>query len=335
MRPGRRDCLILNILIGCSAMRYSERASLVNEVGKYSIFFSLTKNCNILCRYCSCSPKLNGKGQQLDGGAVVDLLHWLSSKRDGIQTVQLSGGEPFLHRSFFEILNCAKELGFVARVQTNGTLIDGLSIDEINSLRDVRLKVSLDGPTSGVHEEYRQKGSFSSAVRGIEVLSSHGLHVGTKAVFHQGNVEYSGDLIDFSRQIGATSFTYNAIESYGLARSLTYKLASDFYLTKKLLSRLRLRKNWPLLNGTDILRWFLHGSPVIRDKLPYFVDYSGDVYRGQVFSNMRRVGNIYTDNWGGIFDAPYPGRETLRCEPRSFRMICASLSNMVSAPVGA
>lgn len=302
-------------------MSISRLHSLKTEVGNHSLFIVLTNRCNTICRYCSCMPVLGTGWKELPTNLISELLEWFSQRRDGMQSVQFSGGEPFLHPGAFELISKSKKLGFITRLQTNGLTVIDLSSSELETLRDVRVKVSIDGPVAEMHERFRRKGSFKNVVKGIEYLLSHDVSVGGKAVFTKYNVGSGADLVRFLGDLGLHGFTYNLMEYTGYARSLRDVSVTEYEVTKSIIGILTQREYRHLLNGTNILRWYLNGRAVIKDRLPWFIDQNGDVYRGQVFSNLRKVGNLHVDKWEGLFTHRNPGYETIRCDKRTFSLI--------------
>ena len=73
--------------------------------------------CNMRCRYCYNPEIVLGKGRE----DVTEALAFLRSRRGLLEGVVLSGGECTLHRSIFPLLASIKELGFFAKVDTNGS----------------------------------------------------------------------------------------------------------------------------------------------------------------------------------------------------------------------
>ncbi|MDN7905550.1 radical SAM protein [Burkholderia diffusa] len=294
---------------------------LKNEVGHHSLFFVLTNRCDTICRYCSCMPVLRSGWTELPTAIVIDLLQWFAERREGLQTVQFSGGEPLLHPGIFQFLRSAQQLGYITRLQSNGIAAGSLSDSDALYLKDVRTKISIDGPTPEVHEQYRRKGSFDYVVKGIQRLVACGITVGAKAVFSNSNVRYGGDLIRFVGELGVHGFTYNTMEYVGYARSLTGRSTTEYEVTRAIIDTLCSREYRHLLNGTNILRWYLADRPILKDRLPWFINERGDVFRGQVFRNMQHVGNVYRNKWDEIFDSRNPGYETMRCEGRTYSLI--------------
>jgi MoaA/NifB/PqqE/SkfB family radical SAM enzyme len=85
--------------------------------------FYLTKRCNLRCRYCY--PP--GNEPELDGAAAIKLLEKI---RPHNPVLNLTGGEPLLHKDFRMILRGARQLRFYPiLLSTNGLLVDRFQDD--------------------------------------------------------------------------------------------------------------------------------------------------------------------------------------------------------------
>ncbi len=93
--------------------------------------------CNMRCSYCYNPDIVLGKGHLTYAGA----LDFLRSRRGLLEGVVLSGGECLLHTSVLEFAFRVKDLGFLIKVDTNGSRPDVLKALVEESLADY---VSLD-----------------------------------------------------------------------------------------------------------------------------------------------------------------------------------------------
>jgi pyruvate formate lyase activating enzyme len=88
-----------------------------------------TQGCNFRCHFCynpmlvwpleSQSGELNQSGQSLISEA--DLFDFLKSRVGKLDGVVISGGEPTVHRDLPEFIKRIRELGFLVKLDTNGT----------------------------------------------------------------------------------------------------------------------------------------------------------------------------------------------------------------------
>lgn len=91
-----------------SLMDYPDRVSCV-------VF---TAGCNLRCPYCHNSELINLRGSRL---TEEEFFNFLEDRKDVLDAVVVSGGEPTLHEDLPEFLENIKEKGFLVKLDTNGT----------------------------------------------------------------------------------------------------------------------------------------------------------------------------------------------------------------------
>ena len=121
-----------------------EKLSLVDFEDKVcaTIF---TGGCNFLCPFCHNSGIVKKEVEELDQNEVLEYLR----KRKGVlDAVTVSGGEPTLQKDLVEFISNLKEMGYLVKLDTNGTnpimlkelldkkLIDYVAMDIKNNFED-------------------------------------------------------------------------------------------------------------------------------------------------------------------------------------------------------
>ena len=76
--------------------------------------------CNLRCPYCH-NHQLVLKPDSLETLSMDDVLRRLSSLRDWIDGLCITGGEPTIHRTLPVLLKAVHEAGFKTKLDTNGT----------------------------------------------------------------------------------------------------------------------------------------------------------------------------------------------------------------------
>ncbi len=102
-----------------------QRSSLVDYPGHISAVVFM-QGCNFRCPYCH-NPQLVEParfGQPLD---VDEVFRFLQSRVGRLQAVVVSGGEPLLHDDLPELLTRIRRLGYLVKLDTNGSFPDRLS----------------------------------------------------------------------------------------------------------------------------------------------------------------------------------------------------------------
>ena len=129
----------------------------------------LTGKCNLNCYYCGTDEfRKKEKEQELNTKEWINLLERL--KEIQVFNVSFSGGEIFLRKDIFEILETAVKCTFPKmRLTTNGTLISNTVAKQLNSLNFKNVGISLDG-NKETHDQIRGAGSFTKTLQGISNL---------------------------------------------------------------------------------------------------------------------------------------------------------------------
>jgi MoaA/NifB/PqqE/SkfB family radical SAM enzyme len=132
--------------------------------------WELTTRCNLDCLHCCIkNEKLNN---ELSLNEIKDILRQLKQENCMIQ--RFSGGEVFLRKDFFDILEFAHKLGFANNILSNGTLIDEEQTKRLKKLNIREVQISLYGATASMHDSITQvKGSFDKAINSIRLLKRH------------------------------------------------------------------------------------------------------------------------------------------------------------------
>ncbi|HQG31649.1 MAG TPA: anaerobic ribonucleoside-triphosphate reductase activating protein [Deltaproteobacteria bacterium] len=98
---------------------YLQKTSLIEYPGKVcGIVF--TQGCNFRCPYCHnpelVDPALFGECLPMD-----DILSFLAKRRGKLDAVTITGGEPTIHEGLPGFIRRIKELGYLVKIDTNGS----------------------------------------------------------------------------------------------------------------------------------------------------------------------------------------------------------------------
>jgi len=96
-----------------------QKFSLIDYPGKTSaILFAL--GCNFRCKYCH-NPELVIPEKYADEIPLSQIYDFLESRRGKLDAVSITGGEPTLHADLPEIIEKIKTMGFLIKLDSNGT----------------------------------------------------------------------------------------------------------------------------------------------------------------------------------------------------------------------
>jgi len=154
---------------------------------------SITDRCNSRCSFCNIWQ--TEKPSDLN----IELIYKLPST---LKYVDITGGEPLLHRDFELIISMLDHRRCRIIVNTNG-LADLKKYSQLWKMRNLGVRFSLDG-IGEVHDRIRGvKGCYESVIRNIGFLKSVGFHnIGISSTFSDININQALDLYVLSRRLG-------------------------------------------------------------------------------------------------------------------------------------
>ena len=133
----------------------------------------LTYRCNERCVHCYLDHHDHGEM------TTAEIKHLLKEMAEaGVFILTLSGGEIFLRKDFFEILEYARELMFCVKLKTNAVLIREREAQRIRELGVESIQISIYSHRPEVHDAITLiPGSLKRSLDAIRFLKSQGLKV--------------------------------------------------------------------------------------------------------------------------------------------------------------
>ena len=95
-----------------------QKMTLLDYPGKIACTVFLG-GCNFRCPYCHNSELLDGTAEEVM--SVQELLEFLSKRKGLLDAVCISGGEPTLQRELAALLKQIKAMGYLTKLDTNGS----------------------------------------------------------------------------------------------------------------------------------------------------------------------------------------------------------------------
>lgn len=138
-----------------------------------SVQLDLTYRCNERCVHCYLDH--NDHGEM----TTAEIKHLLDEMADaGVFILTLSGGEIFLRKDFFELLEHARRLMFCVKLKTNAVLIREREAARLRDLGIESVQISIYSHRPEVHDAITLiPGSLKRSVDAIRFLKSQGLKV--------------------------------------------------------------------------------------------------------------------------------------------------------------
>lgn len=132
------------------------------------VYFDPTYRCNLRCRHCitSSSPDIKAENE-LDILQIKKLLTELESI--GVLELAITGGEPFIHKDIFEMIELVQNSNMNLSITSNGTLISPEKAKRLSELDVSDIRISLDG-CEPVNDDIRGKGTYKKTMTGLRNL---------------------------------------------------------------------------------------------------------------------------------------------------------------------
>jgi len=172
------------------------------------IHFMATLRCNLRCEMCffygrGKTPKLDKWELTLDEmerviDSIAKAYRWFPSK----PYLGITGGEPFIRRDIFEIIDYIKKKGFKFSIVSNFALLNEDKIDKLLQLKPNSMNVSMDGPRE-IHDKIRGvEGTFDKAVENLKYLRSkdNRMPIRMNCTVSYANKDYFKELLKIAKE---------------------------------------------------------------------------------------------------------------------------------------
>lgn len=155
----------------------------LNNKRLYNLQLELTNECNWRCRHCYL-PEYSNYG--LDTYKIKKLLQ--EARLLGSFEVTLTGGDIFLRKDIFEIIEFAKKLGYSVILFTNAALLNEEKIIKLSKLYVSLVSCTIFSMDSDIHDYFTQvKGSLNKTLENLLLLKKYNLNVQVKTIISNIN----------------------------------------------------------------------------------------------------------------------------------------------------
>ena len=162
-----------------------------------------TQGCNFRCGYCHnpslVLPELFGQNQLID---EQEVLQYLEGRKDWLEGVVITGGEPTIHGDLPDFIKKVKQMGYCVKLDSNGTNPDMLEQLLADKMLDF---IAMDIKSNPDAESYSKIiGKDATAImpniwRSIKIIQQSGIgyQFRTTLVPHVHPVGIADDIINF------------------------------------------------------------------------------------------------------------------------------------------
>lgn len=176
-----------------------QKTSLIDYPGKVAAVI-FTSGCNFRCPYCHNRDLVIARPE---GGffEVSEILEDLEERKNLIEGVCITGGEPTLQKDLFEFVRKIKDLGLLVKLDTNGSNTSALHSAVVNGLFDfvaLDVKAPLDERYGRVvgNDDFNVSSILSSMKELVDSKVDFELRTTVVPTLHSEK-----DLLDLARQL--------------------------------------------------------------------------------------------------------------------------------------
>ena len=149
-----------------------QKVTLIDYPGKIGATV-FTQGCNFRCPYCH-NPELVDPDQYGELVPEEEALSFLEKRRGKLDAVTVTGGEPTIHKDLDRFLKTLKRMGYLVKVDTNGSNPDALERLINGSLVDY-LAMDVKGPLKKYAAVASVNVDTAQIARSIELILSSGV----------------------------------------------------------------------------------------------------------------------------------------------------------------
>lgn len=268
---------------------------------KYIQLYPTTK-CNQQCPFCF-NPE-SGPSADLTFNNALALLDILTD--NGINDIDIMGGEPFLIPWITDFLERGLAKGMSLNISTNGSIpglferLRGISHERFN------IGISLEGSTAGKHNRLTGSNNFATTLLSIKKLVGFSLNPIVKTVYNKETADDIQNIVDLVRGVGVRRYYIIHMDilsknETGMKHSVPYGAFLDFHQKiKKVNPDIGIHRVNASCFDKNTLPPGVRCAGGVR-KLSVMPD--GSVYPCNLFHNMKdfELGNIFRDKFSDIW----------------------------------
>ncbi|MBI4677596.1 MAG: radical SAM protein [Elusimicrobia bacterium] len=167
--------------------------------------WQLTNACDLACVHCI---EESGPGRAFKDEMTLEEAFRVVSqlKSEQVPYVAFSGGEPFKHPHFMELVASLAGSGVALKVETNGLHLTDSSCAALREHGVRAVQVSLDAANAETYRRMRPGGDFDKVLSGIRTLRSRGVELEVNFAPTRFNIHEVGAVADLSFALGAGGF---------------------------------------------------------------------------------------------------------------------------------
>lgn len=276
------------------------------------IYATINNQCNARCAMCDSWRK--GDLPELPATTWINALRSLKSF-SGTFHINFSGGEPFLKKDFFDILEFCHKEKISAGLTTNGFLLHERHVDRLLELNPFNINISVDSMKEEVHDSIRNiPGLLRKTKENIAYLTKRKKQVGSrvqvilKPTVSTINIRDLHSIVAYAKEMNLTGVNFQPIFKWSKEAEEMFQVDKE-ELSQAIKKIVEMKTaGFPILNSVQsILQWKSHFEEEIPPKnspcavplrnLTILPD--GEIHLCLLSDS--RIGNIETDSMKEIW----------------------------------
>ncbi|MDR2545318.1 MAG: radical SAM protein [Methanobrevibacter sp.] len=176
----------------------------------------ITNHCNFRCLYCF-NESLPENKAFMDADKFISLVNKL--KKNGLETVVITGGEPLTHPEIFKIVKYACNNLVAVQLNTNGYLLPHFS-KLFKDFKNLDIQITLNSSTPEIHEKLSNSNIeklHEGVIKGINIATKLGLSVTLAMNIVPENIYDIENMANLAKKLKCKQFIVSEIEVAGRA----------------------------------------------------------------------------------------------------------------------
>lgn len=224
--------------------------------------FEITGVCNMCCEHCRAA---DDEFVDLDISQIEKVIRFVRKYSPHYKEVTVSGGEPFMHKQFREILALLRKENVThLTLTTNGTFVDDDILDYISGLNFERVtfSISLDFLDPETHNKFRNcTYAYEVAVNAMKRIRERdnpAFFVSMRSTILPENIEKMESMVLFAKGLNLHRISFSSVLPSGRAKGNKALIMTPSQLTKfsQELQRLALKYRGEIqISSNEPLKW--------------------------------------------------------------------------------
>ncbi len=193
----------------------------------FHIQWHITDNCNLRCKHCYQDYFSSVKDLPIEKLAKIflNICEFLKIKNKKL-VIDITGGEPFLHKNFWELMNqilnsdLVEEIGII----TNGFFLNNEIMSKIEKNK-IKLKISTEGVDKEIYEFFRGK-NFEKFLKICEKLKETKTEKFIMFTLLEKNWDQIYKIFDFAEKYEFNGVIIERFIPYGIGKKIKKEIIS-------------------------------------------------------------------------------------------------------------